>query len=138
MKYSEDTSIITVSSGSEPPLFTSNFLGWSASATKKFVDPYEAKLAAMQKDNPKDAPPPAAPAAPSAPSAPMGNFKAPGTVQVTYADLKEGKVAGVDPTKKEQYLSDAEFASVMGSPRGEFNALKPWKQSQIKKAKGLF
>lgn len=91
MKYSEDTSIITVSSGSEPPLFTSNFLGWSASATKKFVDPYEAKLAAMQKDNPKDAPPPAAPAAPSAPSAPMGNFKAPGTVQVTYADLKEDK-----------------------------------------------
>lgn len=47
-------------------------------------------------------------------------------------------MAGVDPTKKEQYLSDAEFASVMGSPRGEFNALKPWKQSQIKKAKGLF
>ena len=55
-----------------------------------------------------------------------------------YEELKANTNGGVDPTKKEQYLSDAEFEQVMGSPRGEFNQMKPWKQSQIKKAKGLF
>ena len=44
----------------------------------------------------------------------------------------------VDPTKKETYLSEAEFEKVLGSPRGVFQKLKPWKQQQIKKAAGLF
>ena len=44
--YSEDTAICQVTSGNEPALFTCNFLGWDGSAKKKFVDPYEAKLAA--------------------------------------------------------------------------------------------
>jgi len=57
---------------------------------------------------------------------------------VDYDKLKEGGVAGVDPTMKEQYLSDAEFEKVLGSPRGEFNNMKAWKQNQLKKAKGLF
>ena len=44
----------------------------------------------------------------------------------------------VDPTKREQYLSDADFEKVLGSPRAQFNALKPWKQAQLKKVAGLF
>jgi len=51
-KYSADTPVITVKSGSEPPIFTSNFLGWNPTAVKKFVDPYEAKLAAALAANP--------------------------------------------------------------------------------------
>jgi len=56
----------------------------------------------------------------------------------TYDELKAACPPGVDPTKKEQYLSDADFEKVLGSPRGEFNNFKAWKQNQIKKAKGLF
>jgi len=139
MKYSEDTSVIAVSSGSEPPLFTANFLGWAPDTKKKFIDPYEAKLAAMQADNPKDEPAAAPPPKrPSASGIVMGDSKDPSSFKVDYEALKGALPPGVDPTKKEQYLSDAEFEKVMGSPRGEFNAMKPWKQSQIKKAKGLF
>jgi len=139
-QYDADTPIITVKSGDEPPIFTANFLGWNPSATKKFVDPYEAKLAAIEAANPvvEEAPPPV-----KRPSAASGavfdaEFKDPSALKVDYAELAKGNVPGVDPTKKEQYLSDAEFEKVLGSPRGEFNAMKPWKQNQIKKAKGLF
>jgi len=136
--YPEGTSVVVVKSGQEPPIFTMNFLGWDSTPKKKFVDPYEAKLAAALAANPaevKEAPK----RTPSVGSAEIGSdFKAPGSMSVTYEQLKAALPAGVDPTKKEQYLSDAEFEKVLGSPRGEFNAMKPWKQTQIKKAKGLF
>ena len=37
-----------------------------------------------------------------------------------------------------EYLSDADFEKYMKSPRSEFNAMKGWKQQQIKKAAGLY
>ena len=46
--------------------------------------------------------------------------------------------AGADPTKKESCLSDADFEKLLGSPRAEFEQMKPWKQQQLKKAAGLF
>lgn len=136
-KYEPDTPVITVKSGSEPPMFTSNFLGWNPTAVKKFVDPYEAKLAAALAANPADAPPAPAKRPSIGASVLDQDFKDPSTTKFTVDELKAG-AAGADPTKKEQYLSDADFEKVMGSPRGEFNNMKAWKQNQIKKAKGLF
>ena len=34
--------------------------------------------------------------------------------------------------------SDADFEKYMKSPRSEFNAMKGWKQQQLKKAAGLY
>ena len=48
--YAADTPIITSKSGSEPPMFTCHFLGWDATTKKRFVDPYEAKLAALGRE----------------------------------------------------------------------------------------
>jgi hypothetical protein len=44
------TPIIRVNAGSEPSLFSQFFLGWDPERTSrnKFVDPYEAKLAALK------------------------------------------------------------------------------------------
>ena len=56
--YSEDLATILVHSGSEPGMFTCNFLGWDAEKSQKFVDPYEAKLAAAMASNPADEAPP--------------------------------------------------------------------------------
>lgn len=39
---------------------------------------------------------------------------------------------------KEYYLSDEEFASVMGMSVGEYEKLKDWKKQDIKKKVGLF
>ncbi len=42
-----------VESGSEPSLFTSNFLGWEDKSADVYVDPYEAKLAALREEKAK-------------------------------------------------------------------------------------
>ena len=143
--YGDDTSVVTVKSGAEPAIFTCHFLGWTPKAKSKFVDPYEAKLAAINASNPPDiSDAPAAPTnAPAVPPIPLTKaFSEPGgEYTFNYEQLKvapEQLPAGIDPTKREQYLSDAEFEKVLGSPRSQFNALKPWKQQQLKKAAGLF
>ena len=45
---------------------------------------------------------------------------------------------GVDPAKKEEYLSDAEFVQVLGLQKEEFSSLPAWKQVNLKKNAGLF
>ncbi|XP_038611589.1 supervillin isoform X3 [Tachyglossus aculeatus] len=45
---------------------------------------------------------------------------------------------GVDPLKLEIYLTDADFEAALDMTREEFNSLPPWKQANLKKAKGLF
>uniref|UniRef100_A0A673Z7C5 Villin-1 n=1 Tax=Salmo trutta TaxID=8032 RepID=A0A673Z7C5_SALTR len=49
-------------------------------------------------------------------------------------DLPEG----VDPTKKEEHLSNDDFALILGVSRVEFYSMPNWKQQNLKKEKGLF
>ncbi|TRY99862.1 hypothetical protein DNTS_016959 [Danionella cerebrum] len=51
---------------------------------------------------------------------------------------KEDLPDGVDPTRKEDYLSDDDFALTVGIPRIQFYAMPTWKQLNLKKEKGLF
>ena len=55
-----------------------------------------------------------------------------------YEQLKGQFPKGVDPTRKEAYLSEEQFVQVMGMSSDSFNALKKWKQTEIRKAKELF
>ncbi|KAG8573261.1 hypothetical protein GDO81_012337 [Engystomops pustulosus] len=52
--------------------------------------------------------------------------------------LAEDLPDGVDPSKKEMYLSDAEFANIFGMPKAQFYTLPKWKQQNMKKQFGLF
>ncbi|XP_077347361.1 villin-1-like [Lithobates pipiens] len=45
---------------------------------------------------------------------------------------------GVDPTKKEMYLTDSDFVNIFGMPKAQFCQLPKWKQQNIKKQHGLF
>uniref|UniRef100_A0A8D0L013 Villin like n=1 Tax=Strix occidentalis caurina TaxID=311401 RepID=A0A8D0L013_STROC len=45
---------------------------------------------------------------------------------------------GVDPTKKEYYLSDADFHDIFGKSKDEFYQMPKWKQQNEKKQCGLF
>ena len=83
-------------------------------------------------------PPAEAPAPAPAPSPVASKFQDPRELKLSYEQLKAGLPGGVDPAKKEQYLSDADFEKIMKSPRSEFNEMKPWKQAQLKKAAGLY
>jgi hypothetical protein len=63
----------------------------------------------------------------------------PAEKQYSYEEITSDKrPAGVDPTKKEAYLSDAEFQTVMGCSKAEFSQMPKWKQQNLKKSKKLF
>ena len=108
------------------------------------MDPYEEKLRqALEANPPPPEDPPELARRESVGAAAIfeKEFVYEQNYQFSYEDLKkpvEELPSGVDPRKKETYLSDEVFVKVLGSPRGVFEKLKPWKQQQLKKAAGLF
>ena len=45
---------------------------------------------------------------------------------------------GVDPTRLELYLREDEFETALGMSKDEFEQLPLWKQTNLKKERGLF
>ena len=45
---------------------------------------------------------------------------------------------GVDPTKMDNYLKESEFEKGLGMSQADFYALPQWKQTKVKREKGLF
>ncbi|XP_072306986.1 villin-1 [Eucyclogobius newberryi] len=45
---------------------------------------------------------------------------------------------GVDPSLREDYLSDVDFEAVLGTNRADFQRLPKWRQNDMKKKAGLF
>ncbi|XP_036396614.1 villin-1-like [Megalops cyprinoides] len=52
--------------------------------------------------------------------------------------LREELPEGVDPSRREEYLSNEDFALVLGVARLDFYSMPLWKQKNLKKEKGLF
>jgi len=58
---------------------------------------------------------------------------------VPYSVLISGDIpSNVDPAKKEEYLSEAEFTKVFGMDKNQFMGLPKWKQDNLKRNKQLF
>ena len=55
-----------------------------------------------------------------------------------YDELFKKFPKGVNPERKEEYLSDAEFEVVFKMKRADFMELKEWRRVDKKKEKGLF
>eukprot|EP01023_Acetabularia_acetabulum_P035871 TRINITY_DN3388_c0_g1_i10.p1 TRINITY_DN3388_c0_g1~~TRINITY_DN3388_c0_g1_i10.p1 ORF type:complete len:596 (+),score=158.97 TRINITY_DN3388_c0_g1_i10:132-1919(+) len=114
--------------------------------------PMSAIMAAFQektKPKPKPKPKPKQttqePIAPPAISAPELSGKPitlsrlPGQEEIPYDELKELKLEdGIDPSRKELYLSDDEFQKVFKMDKDDFAELPKWKQQSQKKSLGLF
>ena len=62
----------------------------------------------------------------------------PNTNKFDYSALNGKFPEGVDPAKKEAYLDDKQFQEVFNLSKDDFNNLKKWKQTELRKAKGLF
>lgn len=139
-----DTPIIKIQSGNEPALFTQFFASWDPELTEKnkFVDPYQARLDKLKAEQDAKAAAEEAEEAKAAPAPPVGsaalatNFVE--GVTHSYETLAAGLPDGVDPTKKETYLSDAEFSEKFGMDKAAFAALPAWKKTASKKKLGLF
>ena len=124
------------------------------------MDPYEAKLAELKKeqgaksDDPagyavrrsslKSVPTPeqkkeAAPAAAAATAVtPAAVVYAAAGTYFSLEQLKAGVPAGVDPANKEIYLDDAAFKTLFSMDRAALAAMPKWKRDAEKKKYGLF
>ncbi|CAI5517768.1 unnamed protein product, partial [Closterium sp. Naga37s-1] len=47
-------------------------------------------------------------------------------------------IRGIDTTRRESYLSEADFLRIFGYDKGKFYAMPKWKQDQRKRSLGLF
>jgi hypothetical protein len=124
---SKDTPIIKVVAGSEPKLFTCNFLGWDPVRAAAKEDPSEAKLRAAKGG--------------SGPSSVREAAQTYNTNNKKYplAEMqKKDSPEGVDASRKEDYISDADFESVFKMKRDAFAALPKWKKDNLKKSAQLF
>jgi len=60
------------------------------------------------------------------------------TTVVSLDDLKAGKVANVDPAKKELYLANEIFTKMFGCSKKDWETRPAWKRNAEKKKHGLF
>ena len=67
---------------------------------------------------------------PPAPAAPLSTY--------TLKELQGEIPVGLDPKKKETYLSDKDFMAMFGKNKEEFAALPKWKRDAAKKKYNLF
>ncbi|GMH43531.1 hypothetical protein BSKO_11453 [Bryopsis sp. KO-2023] len=121
---------------------TSHLLKLAEERKKNFVDPLAEKAAAAAAAEP--APPPAKPESdePKGPATPPPDRElkfVPLKDFIAYEELKELRSEdGIDPARKEQYLSDEDFATIFKISRDEFSSMPAWKQTRAKKDAGLF
>uniref|UniRef100_A0A8C1WLV1 Villin-1 n=1 Tax=Cyprinus carpio TaxID=7962 RepID=A0A8C1WLV1_CYPCA len=111
-----DTPILVVKQGFEPPTFTGWFHAWDPQKWSggKSYDQLKAELGT-----------------------------ATDLIEITVVEKlvnvqTEDLPDGVDPTRKEDYLSNDDFKLIMGISRNDFYALPSWKQLNLKKKMGLF
>ncbi|XP_032073181.1 villin-1 [Thamnophis elegans] len=135
-----DTPIVIVKQGNEPPTFTGWFVAWDPLkwTGKKTYEELKAELA---NDDSLDQL-----------TSEILEGKEVFTAKTTFGKLsfstypleKLVNVAGedlpkdIDPSRKEQYLSEEDFFQIFGMSQQDFAALPLWKQTSLKKAKGLF
>ncbi len=65
-------------------------------------------------------------------------FLNPSTIQFSVGELQSSFPAGVDPTRKEEYLTNTDFCELFGMEKESFRALPNWKRVLIKKQHKLF
>jgi len=87
------------------------------------------------------APPPEAAKAAEPAKAPEIDEVKPGDLVLPLASLTDAeawKSKGVDPSRREMYLSDADFMETFGMSKAEFDKMPKWKQTVQKQEKKLF
>ena len=142
----DDTPMMVVKQGREPPNFTIHFHAWDDAKFgdgRSAVDVFEEEKAKLLASNPSGD---MAEVLKSSFTAEVAKSTV-GGVTYAYADLTKPADQidkSVDQTQKEQYLSDEEFGQYFKKPDGssltkaEFNSMPKWKQLGLKKKAKLF
>ncbi|NXB09803.1 VILI protein, partial [Cnemophilus loriae] len=134
------TPIIVVKQGYEPPTFTGWFLAWDPLNwdDKKSYETLRAELGDESSLGELT----------SVLTSRQDVFTASTTLVPTKLEIfpldvlvntsAEDLPRGVDPSRKEDHLSDEDFQAAFGMNRSAFSSLALWKQQKLKKDKGLF
>uniref|UniRef100_A0A3P8TK63 Villin like n=1 Tax=Amphiprion percula TaxID=161767 RepID=A0A3P8TK63_AMPPE len=125
-----DTPIIFIKQGYEPLTFTGwGPWDWSVPQTLYSLQPVH----------------PRTPTSPRTPSSVSVAWSSQSSGSGTYVNPKllinqdpSDLPDGVDPTQKEDYLSDVDFENLLGTTRLDFHRLPKWRQNDLKKKAGLF
>ncbi|XP_075789086.1 villin-1 [Pelodiscus sinensis] len=134
-----DTPIIVVKQGYEPPTFTGWFLAWDPLkwSDRKSYEELKAELGDDSKFNQLATEFTSQEVFTAKTSLSQVSFQTYPPEALLNKTLEE-LPAGVDPSRKEEYLSSQDFSGVFGMTQNAFAALPPWKQQALKKEKGLF
>ncbi|NWR50729.1 VILI protein, partial [Regulus satrapa] len=134
------TPIIVVKQGYEPPTFTGWFLAWDP-LNWDDKKPYETLRAELGDESSLEQ-------LTSVLTSRQEVFTASTTLVPTKLETfpldvlvntaADDLPRGVDPSRKEDHLSDEDFKAVFGMNRSAFSNLPLWKQQKLKKDKGLF
>ena len=125
----DNTTMMVLKQGYEPPHFTGHFIAWDSEKWSKGKTYEQIKAELM---------------AGGGSAALLGTSVQDSLSKLTqstytFAELTAASLPeGIDATIKEQYLAEAEFKSILGMSKTEFNAMPKWKQSNLKKKVGLF
>jgi hypothetical protein len=123
-----DTILATVKQGFEPPNFSCHFIAWNADKWSNGKTYEQLKAEAM-----------AGGGSGSLVTSVQDSFAKLTTSTYALAQLQAAELPeGVDSTKKEQYLSEADFKTVFGITKSEFNAMPAWKAAGLKKKVNLY
>uniref|UniRef100_A0A671SKH9 Villin-1-like n=1 Tax=Sinocyclocheilus anshuiensis TaxID=1608454 RepID=A0A671SKH9_9TELE len=133
------TPITTVKQGYEPPTFTGWFNAWdahkwsvrgggsySAPGGPGNIKSHNQRMSSSISNAYVDQSPSRA--------KPSGMLHSEQLVKTPQHQLPQG----VDPEKREEYLTDAEFENLLGCTRDNFQRLPKWRQNDLKKKAGLF
>jgi len=134
---SENIPVIRVESGHEPAMFTAFFLGWDGAKAASFEDPYERKLKELGIRTDFSGTKNSTAAIPSHSLAALDCLD-PEKNSFPFSQLRGKLPQGVDPSRKELYLSDTEFKKLIGIDKSVFSTYPNWKQTEIKKKFNLF
>jgi len=124
----QDTVIVQLKQGFEPPNFTAHFIAWDPEKWSNGKTYEQLKAEAMASGN----------TAALETSVEAALSKLTTSVYPLSALIGQDIPEGVDPTKKEQYLSNEEFQQVFGISKAEFNGMPAWKTVGLKKKVNLY
>lgn len=122
----DNTLLIQIKQGFEPPTFTSHFFGWNPQlwASNKTYEQYLEELKSSGGGQAEKV---------AEVVAQAGVFKL-----YAYEELVDKCPPDVDPAHKEQHLSDETFQRLFKMTKSEFERTQKWKQQKIKKDLKLF
>ena len=118
----DETTLLQINQGFEPPNFTAQFIGWNYDlwSQSKNILQVRAEINAENAGISVDEC--------------LANYGK----KYAYEDLKNVSFEGVDSTRKEDFLLDGEFEQVFKMSRSEFDKLPVWKKLDAKRKLELY